>query len=100
MADDTHTRIDIDYVARLARIQLTDTEKAAFSRQLDDILNYFNSIKAVDVEGIEPTAHAFPFYNIWQEDEPSETFTPEMALRNAPARRLDQVVVPKVVEDA
>ena len=94
------TSIDIDYVAALARIELTDEERQQFSAQLVDILNYFERIKAVDVSGIEPTAHAFPLYNVWGEDCAEPGFSPEEALLNAPELRDNQIVVPKVVEDA
>lgn len=97
MADDTQ-QMDIDYVARLARLALTDEEKKAYGAQLGDILAYFEKLAAVDVEGVEPTAHAFPLHNVWEEDEPRAGFTPEEALLNAPAARDNQVVVPKVVD--
>jgi aspartyl-tRNA(Asn)/glutamyl-tRNA(Gln) amidotransferase subunit C len=92
--------IDIDYVANLARIALTDDEKARFSRQLEDVLGYFDRLNRVDVEGVEPTAHAFPVYNVWRDDEPTEPFTADEAMRNAPACRDNQIVMPKVVDDA
>ena len=92
--------MDIEYVAKLARISLTEEEKAKFSAQLGDVLENFEKLNAIDVSNIEPTAHAFPLYNVWQEDEPEAGFTPEEALKNAPAQRANQVVVPKVVEDA
>lgn len=97
MSEDT-TSIDIDYVAKLARIALTDEEKATFSAQLEDVLEHFKKLEAVDVSGVEPMAHAFPLVNVWQEDEPREAFTPEQALANAPKQRDNQIVVPKVVE--
>ncbi len=93
-------KIDIDYVANLARVDLTDEEKEKFSAQLGDVLAYFDKLKAVDVSGIDPTAHAFPIYNVWAEDVSAPGFTAEEALRNAPKTRDSQVVVPKVVEDA
>lgn len=99
MAEDT-SHVDIDYVAGLARIQLTDEERKVFAAQLEDVLEHFARLQQVDVEDIEPTAHAFPSVNIWQEDEPGPVFTPDEALRNAPEQRNNQVVVPKVVEDA
>ncbi len=99
MSEDT-SHIDIDYVAELARIRLTEAEKEQFSAQLADVLAYFEKLKAVDVDGIDPMAHPFESVNIWDEDEPGETFTPDDGLRNAPARRDNQIVVPKVVEDA
>lgn len=94
------SHVDIDYVAGLARIRLTPEEKEKFSNQLEDVLEHFARLQEVDVEGIEPTAHAFPSFNIWQEDEPGKVFSPEEALRNAPTQRSNQIVVPKVVEDA
>ncbi len=92
--------IDIEYVARLARITLTPEEKAGFSAQLGQILDYMERLGKVDVEGIEPTAHAFAMENVWADDEAAEPFSVDEALRNAPAAREDQIVVPKVVEDA
>ena len=90
--------MDIDYVSNLARIELTATEREKFQGQLGDVLKYFEKLQEVDVEGVEPTAHAFPRYNVWDEDEPREGLPLESALRNAPKSRNDQVVVPKVVE--
>jgi aspartyl-tRNA(Asn)/glutamyl-tRNA(Gln) amidotransferase subunit C len=53
----------------------------------------------VNVEGVEPTAHAFPRYNVWDEDVSVEGFSADDALLNAPKARSEQVVVPKVVEE-
>lgn len=92
--------MDIEYVAKLARISLTEEEKEKFAAQLGGVLENFERLNAVDVSGIEPTAHAFPLYNVWQEDVPEAGFTPDEALKNAPEKRANQVVVPKVVEDA
>ncbi|WP_269523812.1 Asp-tRNA(Asn)/Glu-tRNA(Gln) amidotransferase subunit GatC [Coraliomargarita parva] len=91
--------IDIDYVANLARIELTDEEKARLGQQLDDILGYFDKLNAVDVSGVEPMAHAHPVFNVWREgDEPGPTYSPEVLTKMAPESRDNQVVVPKVVE--
>ena len=91
--------MDIDYVANLARIQLTPKEKEKFQGQLGEVLKYFQKLQEVNVEGVEPTAHAFPRFNVWDEDQSVEGFTAEEALSNAPKARNDQVVVPKVVEE-
>lgn len=97
MSDTPH--IDIDYVANLARIELTDEEKAKLGGQLDDILGYFEKLNAVDVSDVEPMAHAHAVTNIWREgDEPGPTYAPEVLTRMAPESRDNQVVVPKVVE--
>ncbi len=91
--------IDIDYVANLARIELTDEEKAKLGSQLDDILGYFDKLNAVDVSGVEPMAHAHAVTNVWREgDQPGPVFDPEVLMQMAPESRENQVVVPKVVE--
>ena len=90
--------INIDYVANLARLALTDEEKARFTRQLGDILHYVEKLKGVDVSGVEPMAHASPVFNVWQEDVARPGLSVEAALRNAPAQRQNMIVVPKVVE--
>jgi aspartyl-tRNA(Asn)/glutamyl-tRNA(Gln) amidotransferase subunit C len=98
MSDTTH--IDIEYIARLSRLTLTDEEKKLFSSQLEDILQHFEKLNEIDVSGEEAMAHPFPVFNVLGEDEPSETFTPDVALANAPKQRDNQLVVPKVVDDA
>lgn len=97
---DPTSEIDIDYVANLARIALTDEEKARYGAQLGSILEYFQRLREVDVAGVEPSAHAFDLENVWQADEPRPGLATDDALANAPARRDHQVVVPKVVDDA
>ena len=91
--------MDIDYVSNLARIELTDDEKEKFRGQLGDVLKYFQKLQKVDVEGVEPTAHAFPRYNVWDEDSPKEPYNVDRVMMNAPQSRNNQIVVPKVVED-
>ncbi len=92
--------IDIDYVARLARIELSDGERQTFSRQLGQILEHFKKLSEVDVSGVEPSAHAHAVYNVWREDSAAPAMSVEDALMNAPARRDNQIVVPKVVDEA
>ncbi len=94
-------KIDIDYVARLARIELTEAEKQTYSAQLNQILGYFDKLSKVDVSGVEASAHAHAMYNVWREgDQPAQPMSVEKALMNAPAKRLNQIVVPKVVDEA
>jgi aspartyl-tRNA(Asn)/glutamyl-tRNA(Gln) amidotransferase subunit C len=92
------TDLNIDHVAHLARLALTAEEKAEFSTQLGDVLAYIEQLKKVDVSGVEPTAHAFPVYNVWADDVAQPGLSVEAALRNAPAQRNNMIVVPKVVE--
>ena len=91
--------IDIDYVANLARIDLSKEEKIKLSSQLNDIIGYFDKLNAIDVEGVEPMAHAHKVFNIWREgDEPGQTYTADILEKMAPECRDNQVIVPKVVE--
>jgi aspartyl-tRNA(Asn)/glutamyl-tRNA(Gln) amidotransferase subunit C len=100
MAMSETAHIDIEYVARLARIELSEDEKLRFSSQLDRVLGYCDKLGEVNLDGVEPMAHATPLYNVWDEDVAVEGFSPEQATANAPAKRENQIVVPKVVEDA
>lgn len=90
--------LNIDHVARLARLELTPDEKAEFSRQLGDVLHHIAQLSKVDVSGVEPTAHAFAVDNVWRDDVAAQGLPVELALRNAPAQRDHMFVVPKVVE--
>ncbi len=91
--------MDIDYIANLAQIELSDEEKAKMDGQLDEILGYFEKLNAVNVESVESLAHARPFYNVWhQGDEAGPAYNPEVLIKMAPEQRDNQVVVPKVIE--
>jgi len=84
----------------LARIHLTGEEKAELAGQVSDILGFFQKLQEVDVEGIEPMTHPFDVAGPLRDDVPGSPWKPARALKNAPASRNDQIVVPKVVEDA
>lgn len=92
------TDLNIDHLASLARLALTAEEKVRFTAQLSEVLASIEKLKEVDVTGVEPTAHASPVFNVWAEDIPQPGLSVEAALRNAPARKDNMVVMPKVVE--
>ena len=91
-------QLNIDHIAKLARLALTATEKATFSQQLDHVLHHIEQLGKVDVTGVEPTAHAFAVTNVWAGDVARPGLPVDQALRNAPAQRENMIVVPKVVE--
>ena len=93
-----HAELNIDRIAQLARLALTPEEKIKFSAQLVDVLANIEKLSQVDVTGVEPTAHAFPVYNVWADDVAQPGLPVAEALRNAPALRDHMIVVPKVVE--
>ena len=92
------TGIDVAYVARLARLNLTPEETELFQRQLAQVLEHAAKLSEVNVEGVEPAAHAFPTFNVFRADEPRDSLAQEEALRNAPRSANGLFIVPKVVE--
>lgn len=89
---------DIKYVAELARIQLTPEEGEQFQKQLNTILESVKKLQDLNLEKIEPTAHAFPVYNIWRSDEEKDSLSVESALKNAPNHSNDLILMPKIVD--
>jgi aspartyl-tRNA(Asn)/glutamyl-tRNA(Gln) amidotransferase subunit C len=90
--------LDVAYVARLARINLTEDEAKVFQKQLDDVLKYVEKLREVDVTDVDAAAHALPFFNVFRDDAPRDWFTAEEALSNSPRQANGLFVVPKVVE--
>ncbi|MEY2878254.1 MAG: hypothetical protein RLZZ15_634 [Verrucomicrobiota bacterium] len=94
----TPADLDLDHLAKLARLALTAEERTKFALQLGDVLHHIEQLKKVDVTGVEPTAHAAPVFNVWADDTARPGLPVELALQNAPAQRDHMIVVPKVVE--
>ncbi len=90
--------IDVKYVAHLARLALSPEEEQKLGAQLGNILGYVEKLKEVDVNGVEPTAHAFPLVNVTRSDELRPSLLHEEALRNAPSEANGLFIVPKIVE--
>jgi aspartyl-tRNA(Asn)/glutamyl-tRNA(Gln) amidotransferase subunit C len=90
--------LDVAYVVRLARINLTEAEAEVFQKQLDDVLKYVEKLRQADVTHVEAAAHALPIFNVFREDAPRDWFTAEQALSNAPRQANGLFIVPKVVE--
>ena len=90
--------LDVAYVARLSRINLTEDEAKIFQKQLDDVLKYVEKLRELDVTNVDVAAHALPVFNIFRDDRPRDWFTAEEALSNAPRQANGLFIVPKVVE--
>ena len=90
--------IDVAYVAKLARLSLSDEETQLFQNQLEQILAHADKLREVDVSDVDAAAHAVPLFNVFREDAPREWFTAEEALSNAPRQANGLFIVPKVVE--
>ena len=94
----SQTDFDVRHIAHLARIELTEGEATQFQSQIGQVLEYVDKMRAVDVTGIEPTAHAYPIYNVFREDTPRDWFTLAEALENSPHQANQLFVVTKVLE--
>jgi aspartyl-tRNA(Asn)/glutamyl-tRNA(Gln) amidotransferase subunit C len=90
--------IDIDHVARLARIALTDQEKTALKEQLGVILEAAAKVGEVAADDVPPTAYAIPRSNVLREDVPEPSLPVDEALKNVPDREGDRVRVPRITE--
>jgi aspartyl-tRNA(Asn)/glutamyl-tRNA(Gln) amidotransferase subunit C len=90
--------LDVAYVAKLARINLSEAEAKVFQKQLDDVLEYVEKLRRADITDVEPAAHALPIFNVFREDAPRDWFTAEQALSNAPRKANGLFIVPKVME--
>ena len=90
--------LHVAYVAKLARINLSEAEAKVFQKQLDDVLEYVEKLRQADITDVEPAAHALPIFNVFREDAPRDWFTAEQALSNAPRKANGLFIVPKVVE--
>lgn len=89
--------LDVAYIARLARLDLTAEETALFQSQLAQVLEHAEKLREVDVEGVEPAAHAVPMFDVLRKDESRPGLTQEEALRNAPRSADGLFLVTKVI---
>jgi aspartyl-tRNA(Asn)/glutamyl-tRNA(Gln) amidotransferase subunit C len=92
------TRQTVEHVAHLARIALKTEELDKFSKQLKEILNFIDSLKQVEVKDIKPTSHILPIENVLRQDDPGKSLTPEQTMENAPQKKGNFFIVPKVVD--
>ena len=92
------SREEVERVAALARLSLSDDEITRMASDLDAILGYAEMLQEVDTQGVEPTSHAIPLPTPMRDDVPDEPLDPELALSNAPERSHSAFVVPKVIE--
>jgi aspartyl-tRNA(Asn)/glutamyl-tRNA(Gln) amidotransferase subunit C len=90
--------LDVEYVAKLARIKLTPDEIKTFESQLGLVLEHVAKLNEIDVSQVEPMAHSFPTYNVFRDDETRESLELEAALSNAPHQAQGLFIVTKVVE--
>jgi aspartyl-tRNA(Asn)/glutamyl-tRNA(Gln) amidotransferase subunit C len=93
-----NSEVDVAYVARLARLNLTKAETELFQKQLGDVLKYVEKLRELNVGNVEAAAHGIPIFNVFREDEPRDWFTVKEALSNAPRQANGLFIVTKVME--
>lgn len=91
------TRQDIEKVALLARLQLTESELATMTDQLGQIVGYVDQLAEVNTDGVEPMAHAIEVHNVFKDDRVEASLPREEALRNAPHHNDVGYLVPAVL---
>jgi len=91
------TMKDVEHVALLARLELTDEEKQEQLEKLNQILDAMEVLNQVDTSHVEPLAHVLPINNVFREDELKESLPREKVLQNAPDHEEGMFKVPKIV---
>lgn len=91
-------KMDIEKVAKLARLELSEEEKETFGSQMEQILTYMEQLNRLDTTGVEPTSHAIPIYNVFREDEVKPSFSHEEVLAIAPDEEDGHFKVPRIIE--
>jgi aspartyl-tRNA(Asn)/glutamyl-tRNA(Gln) amidotransferase subunit C len=94
------TRADVEHVARLARLALTEAELIALTDDLGAILEHAAQVSALDTEGVEPTAHPLPLVNVFRGDEVGPTLSRDVVLAEAPAAEDGRFRVPRILGEA
>ncbi len=91
---------EVRYVAALARLALTEEEVASYATQLTSVLGHIDTIRALDLEGVAPTSHAFALENVFREDEVIEGLDRDEVLAQAPAAEDGRFRVPSILGEA
>jgi len=92
------TKQEVEHVAKLARLELSEQEKERLTDQLSNILTYVEKLNELDTSGVEPTSHVLDINNVMRDDVPRESLPQERALANAPEKAAGHYKVPKIIE--
>ncbi|MBR2069510.1 MAG: Asp-tRNA(Asn)/Glu-tRNA(Gln) amidotransferase subunit GatC [Candidatus Gastranaerophilales bacterium] len=87
---------DVEHVAKLARLELSEDEKEMFTHQLGDVLNHVERMNEVDTQGVEPMNHPIDFSNVMREDVKIYENTREELMQNAPDVEGEFFKVPRI----
>ncbi|MGZ3514325.1 MAG: Asp-tRNA(Asn)/Glu-tRNA(Gln) amidotransferase subunit GatC [Thermodesulfobacteriota bacterium] len=91
-------KMNIEKVARLARLELSEEDRETFGNQMEQILTYMEQLNRLDTTGVEPASHAVPIYNVFREDEVKPSIPQEEVLAIAPDEEDGHFKVPRIIE--
>ena len=89
--------MDIEHLAKLARLKLTDVEKEKFSNQMGTIIKYIEKLSEVNTHNVEPTAHILGLNNVFRKDAATKSLTDQAPINDSPARSKGHYEVPKII---
>ncbi|MFP4697920.1 MAG: Asp-tRNA(Asn)/Glu-tRNA(Gln) amidotransferase subunit GatC [Eubacteriales bacterium] len=92
------TKEQVEHVANLARLNLTEEEKKQMTKDLEDIIGFADQLNELDIEKVKPTAHVIPIQNVFREDKARDSLERNELLKNAPNKQNGCFSVPKIVE--
>ena len=91
------SRDDIIHIAKLSRLEFTDEELEKYTKDLDNIVNFANTLSEIDVTGVKPTNHILDIKNVFRKDEVKEFGNLDYLLQNAPEKEQNMFKIPKVI---
>ncbi len=89
---------DVEHVAKLARLEVSEEEKEELTGQLNNILDYVSKMNKIDTNNIKPTSHVLHLKNVFREDVAKENLNREKVFLNAPEHDGEHFIVPQVIE--
>lgn len=92
------TKEQVKYIASLAKLTIDENQLDKFTAEMEQIIEFADSLNQIDTQGIKPTAHIQGISNVLREDAEPVQFSTEDALKNAPEKVDNCFAVPKVVE--
>tara|TARA_B110000014_G_scaffold70209_1_gene47934 strand:- start:310 stop:579 length:270 start_codon:yes stop_codon:yes gene_type:complete len=89
--------MDIEHLAKLARLKLTDAEKELFSKQMGTVIKYIEKLSELDTKNVEPTAHVLGLNNVFRDDAVKKPLTVQDPINDSPAHSKGHYEVPKII---
>jgi aspartyl-tRNA(Asn)/glutamyl-tRNA(Gln) amidotransferase subunit C len=90
---------EVRHVAKLARLDLDETEMLSLQGELNALLGHFTDIESIDTRGIRPTSHPIVLQNVWAEDAVGDTLTRSQVIGNSASSKAGLFLVPAIIED-